>query len=152
MKVAIEDIKKLREVTGLSVIQCKRALAEAQGDLQEALEVLKQAGVALAKKKSERALLAGLIYAYVHNNGKVGTLLELSCETDFVARNDAFKKLAHELALQITSLNPSDVPDLLEQDYIKDPQQKISDLITAAVSKLGENIVVQKFSRFELGE
>lgn len=146
----IEDIKKLREETGAGVADCKEALSLSKGNLEKARELLKQKGLDKAVKKSEREVKAGLVEVYSHA-GKVGVAVELLCETDFVAKTEDFKNLAHELALQIASMNPENSEDLLTQEYIRDNSQTIKDLVAAAVGKLGENIQVGKFSRIELG-
>lgn len=150
--IEIEKVKELRELTSLSVIDCKKALEEAGGDLVKAQEILKKAGVALAEKKSARVAGDGLIYSYIHNTGKIGVLLELSCETDFVARNEEFKSLAHEICLQVASLAPKSVEELLKMEYIKDSSRTIQDLVTVAVSKLGENINIRRFLRYQVAE
>lgn len=144
-----EEIKKLREETGAGVMDAKKALEEVGGDFDKAIEIIKEKGLAKAEKRAERAANAGVIEAYVHNE-RVGTILKLNCETDFVAKSDPFKELAHELALQIVSMNPETVEDLLEQDYVKDSKQKVGDLVTEAIRKTGENIVVDSFYRLEL--
>jgi len=151
MAITAGDIKKLREETGAGVMDAKKALEEAQGDFAKAKEALKLAGVEKADKRSERTTSQGLVETYVHT-GRVGAMVEVGCETDFVARTDEFKTLAKELSMQIASMNPVDVEDLLNQDYIRDPQKKIRDLVTEAVSKTGENIQVKRFVRFTLGE
>jgi len=151
-KIDIEKVKELREMTGLSVIECKKALDQVEGDLNKAQEVLRAAGVELAEKKSTRVAGDGRIASYIHSTGKVGVLLELSSETDFVARNEEFEKLAREICMQIASLSPKDVAELLAMDYIRDSSKTIQDLVTGAVSKLGENIAVRRFVRFAVGE
>src|SRR3990167_1835673 len=117
--INLEEIKKLRDETGVSVIQCKKALEEADGDLAKAKEILAKIAAKLAQSKSDRDSSEGIIYSYIHTNHKIGVLLELSCETDFVARNEDFVKLAHELSMQIASTNPADLDELLPQDYIR---------------------------------
>lgn len=149
MDIKTEDIKKLREETGAGVVDCKKALKEAEGDYEKAIEVIKEKGVAIAKKKSDRETGAGIIESYIHGN-RVGVLLELRCETDFVVKSDPFQKLAHELAMQIASMNPEDPEDLLEQEYVKDPEKKVEELITETITEVGENINVKRFCRYEL--
>ncbi len=151
MNNSVENIKKLREETGAGIADCKEALSEAGGDLSQAKEILKQKGLDKAAKKSEREVKAGLVEVYSHG-GKVGVLIELLCETDFVAKTEDFKNLAHELSLQIASMNPESNEELLAQEYIRDGSQKVKDLIAGVVGKLGENIQVGKFSRIELGK
>jgi len=148
--ISAEAVKNLREKTGLSMIECKKALEETGGDEQKALEVLSRRGAEIADKKSERQIKAGLIDAYIHSNQKIGVLLELGCETDFVARNENFKALSHDICLQISATSPATVEELLVQPFIKNPEQTIQDLINETVGKLGENIKIGKFVRFDL--
>lgn len=147
----IEDLKKLREETGAGIADVKQALEEAGGNIENARGLLKKKGLDKAAKKSEREVKAGLVEVYSHG-GKVGVVVELLCETDFVAKTEDFKGLAHELALQIASMNPENNEDLLAQEYIRDNSQTIKDLIASVVGKLGENIQVGKFARIELGK
>lgn len=151
MKISVEEIKNLREETGAGIADCREALEEAQGDLGKAKDILKKKGLDKATSKAEREVKAGLVETYSHG-GKVGVLVELLCETDFVAKTEDFKGLAHELALQVASMKPESVGELLEQDYIRDASQKIDDLIKSKVAKLGENIQVGRFERIALGE
>lgn len=151
MNISVDDIKKLREETGAGIADCRTALEEAGGDGQKAKEILKKKGLDKAAEKSEREVKAGIVETYSHG-GKVGVLVELLCETDFVAKTDDFKNLAHELALQIASMKPESVGDLLEQDYIRDPSQKIEVLVKEVIAKLGENIQIGRFERIALGE
>ena len=146
----LDKVKELREATSISYAECAKALDEAKGDIEKAKEVLRKLGKEVARKKSSRVAGDGIIEAYVHTTGKVGVLLEIRSETDFVAMSEDFKSLAHEIALQIASMDPEDVKELLAQDYIKEPKKKISDLVEQTVAKLGENIVIQKFTRFEI--
>lgn len=193
--VTIDQIKELREQTLAPMQECRKALEEAQGDLAKAKEILRKWGKALAEKKVEREAKDGIVETYIHPNKKLGVMLELRCESDFVARNEEFQTLAHELCLQIAAANPlftseNDIPAdvlekekqlyleqfteqgkpkqvvegivegklkkykeekcLLSQPWIKDDSKKVQDLITQAVAKLGENIVVRKFSRFAI--
>jgi elongation factor Ts len=150
MTIDIKLIKKLREETQVSIADCRTALEEAKGDYEKAIEILKKKGVERAEKKADRATAAGLIESYIHQNGKVGVLLEILCETDFVARTEDFKRLAHEVAMQIAAMNPKDVKALLAQDYIRDGAVTIEALIKQTIGKLGENIVVKQFTRFEI--
>ena len=147
----IEDIKKLREQTGAGIADCKESLSQSKGDLDKAKEWLKQKGFEKGAKKGDREVRAGIVDVYSHN-GKVGVLVELLCETDFVARTDDFKNLAHELSLQIASMNPSSVEQLLAQEYIRDATLTIDQLVKSAIGKLGENIQVGRFERIALGE
>ena len=150
MSISIDQIKQLREETGLSVGECKKALEKAQGDMARAKELLKEWGTHTAEKKQERQTTEGLIESYVHSNGKIGVLVEVRCETDFVSKTDDFKNLCHELALQIVSMRADSVEELLSQEYIKDPQKNMRGLLTEAIAKFGENIVVERFSRFQI--
>ncbi|MDO8570784.1 MAG: translation elongation factor Ts [Candidatus Daviesbacteria bacterium] len=149
--IKVEDIKKLREESGAGIADCKEALSESKGDIKKAKEILKKKGLDRANTKSDRAVKTGVIEVYSHN-GKVGVLVEVLCETDFVAKTLDFKNLAHELALQIASMNPENKEELLKQEYIRDNSQTIENLIKAVIGKLGENIQVGKFSRIALGE
>ncbi len=151
MQIKIEDIKKLREATGAGIADSRKALEEAKGDFKKAEELVKSWGIEKAASKSDREVGAGLVETYVHGGGKVGVMVEINCETDFVARTDEFKNLAHEVAMQISAMNPNDVKDLLSQDYIRDASKKIEGLVKEAIAKVGENIVIKRFMRFELG-
>lgn len=147
----IDNIKKLREQTGAGISDIKSALEEVSGNLEKATDILRQKGLDKASKKSEREVRAGVVETYSHG-GQVGVLVELLCETDFVARTDDFKNLAHELALQIASMNPSSVEELLSQEYIRDSSQTVDQLIKSVIGKLAENIQVGRFERIALGE
>ncbi|MBI4035834.1 translation elongation factor Ts [Candidatus Daviesbacteria bacterium] len=151
MATTLEDIKKLRGQTGAGIADCKEALNESGGDMEQAKEILRKKGFDKAASKGEREVKAGIVDVYSHS-GKVGVLVELLCETDFVARTDDFKNLAHELALQIASMNPSSLEELLTQEYIRDNSQTIEQLIKGMIGKLGENIQVGRFERVALGE
>ena len=137
----IEEIKKLREESGISVIECQKALKEAGGDLNAAKEILKNWGKDFAKSRTEKAAGQGIVDSYIHCGGKVGVMIELRCETDFVAKSDDFKNLSHEICLQIAAISPQEIP-LLEQPWIKDQSKTMKDLFDAAIAKLGENIVL----------
>lgn len=147
----IDNIKKLRGQTSAGISDIKSALEEAGGDLEKARKIIKQKGSDKAAKKSEREVRAGVVETYSHG-GQVGVLVELLCETDFVARTDDFKNLAHELALQIASMNPSSVEELISQEYIRDSSQTVDQLIKSMIGKLAENIQVGRFERIGLGE
>lgn len=147
----LENIKKLREQTGAGIADCKEALKESNGDIEKAKEYLKKKGFEKGAKKGDREVKAGIIDVYSHG-GKVGVLVELLCETDFVGRTEDFKNLAHELSLQIASMNPPSVEDLLAQEYIRDNSLTVDQLIKSIISKLGENIQVGRFERIALGE
>lgn len=149
--VEIEKIKALRVKTGLGIHEIKRALEEAEGDEKRARELLKQRGLDVVAKRTDRSTGAGLIDCYLHGQGRIGAMVELSCETDFVARNEDFRALVHEIALQVASMNPASLEDLLSQEYFRDPALTIRDLLNATIAKIGENIKIRRFSRFELG-
>ena len=159
-------VKQLRDQTGAGIMDAKRALEATGGDMAKAAEILKAQGLASAAKKAERVAGQGLIEAYIHAGGRIGAMVEVNCETDFVARTDDFKRLAHDIAMQIAATNPkvigneppgaveeqvSDEEVLLKQPFIKDPSMTIDDLVKNAIAKLGENIIIRRFARFELG-
>ena len=195
--ISASVVKELREMSGAGTMDCKKALTEASGDLEKAIDILRKTGIAKARKKSGRSAKEGLIFPYIHPGSKLGVLLELNCETDFVANTDDFKNLCKDIAMHIAASLPMAVsrdeisnivlerekeiyadqarqsgkPDeiiekmiegrlnkffqesvLLEQTFVKDPDKTVNDLITDAVAKLGENIVISRFSRFQLGE
>jgi elongation factor Ts len=176
-------VKELREQTGAGIMDAKRALESAAGDFTKATQILQQQGLQRAEKKSDRSASEGLVWSYVHggqpgqNGGRIGTLVEVNCETDFVARTDDFRSLVRDIAMQVAALNPryvsaDDIPAealaageqkigdrgkfveqvaLLSQPFIKDPKRTIQDLVKEQIGKLGENIVIRRFVRFELG-
>lgn len=191
----IDAIKKLREKTNAGVVACKKALREANGDVDKAIEVLRKQGVALASKKAGREAKEGRAESYIHLGGKIGVLIEVNCESDFVARNDDFKTFVKSLAMQVAASNPlyvrkEDVPEsavkketdiikaqltgkptgaldkiidgkltkffeevcLLEQPFIKDPSMKVKDMLTSMIAKIGENIIIRRFVRYQVGE
>ena len=150
--ITAEQVSKLREQTGAGVMECRRALIEADGDMPKAEEILKSSGLSKAEKRSERETSQGVIETYSHAGGKIASMVEINCETDFVARTDEFKNLAQEIAMQVAAMNPENVDALLEQDYIREPSKKIKDLVTEAVAKTGENVRVKRITRFALGE
>lgn len=147
--VTIDKIKKLREETGISIAECKKALVEAKGDLESAKKILKEKGKEFASKKGEREAGQGIIASYIHQNKKVGVLLDLRCETDFVARSQEFQNLAHELCLQIAAFDPKETP-LPEQSWIRDPDKTIKDLVEEYIAKTGENIIIKKFEKYQI--
>lgn len=149
MKVTLKDVQKLREETGLGVMACRKALTEANGDAKKARTILAKKGEAVAAKKAERKTANGLVEGYVHG-GKIGVLVELNCETDFVSKNPEFKEFAHDLAMQIASMDPKDTDELLTQEFIKDPSLTIKDLFHQKIQKIGENIKISKFVRYQL--
>lgn len=146
----LEKIKELREKTGAGIMEAKKALEEAGGDMGKAEAVIRERGLAKAAKKSDREVKAGVVYSYSHQ-GRIGVLVEMLCETDFVAKNEEFVALAKEIAMQIASMNPETVEELLEQDYVRDGSMKISDLVKNLIGKIGENMQVSRFVRFEIG-
>ena len=166
MAVSVQAIKELRELTGVGMLDCKNALEEADGDLDKAKQILRRRGIAVAEKRAGRETAQGLVQAYIHPDGRLGALVELNCETDFVARTDEFKALAHDLAMQVAATEPryvapEELPSdsdgdprdlcLLAQPFIKDPNRSVQDLINDSIAKTGENIRVRRFQRFQLG-
>jgi elongation factor Ts len=144
---SIEQIKKLRQETGLSISECKKALEEAKGDVEKAKEVLRKLGKTFALKQIKRKAGEGIIASYIHANKKIGVLLDLRCETDFVARSNDFQNLAHELCLQIAAMGGE---KLLSQPWIRDETKKIEEIIQEYIAKFGENIIIKRFTRYEL--
>ena len=151
MAVDINALKQLREETGAGIADVRIALEESNNDIDKAREVIKQRGLDKAGSKSDRAVNSGLVEVYSHG-GRVGVLVELLCETDFVAKTEDFKSLAHELALQVASMNPDSVETLLSQEYIRDTSLTIDAMIKGVIGKLGENIQIGRFERIALGE
>jgi len=147
----IEDIKKMRAETGAGVVEVKKALEESKWDYNKAKKILKAKGFEKAAKKAGRNASQGQIATYSHL-GRIGAMVDLACETDFVARTELFKTIAHDLTLQVASMNPKTVEDLLKQPFIKDESITVADLIRNAVVKTGENIIIRRIARFELGE
>lgn len=197
MALDMTAVKELRALTGAGILDCKKALADNEGDLQKAIDFLREKGLAKAAKKADRTASQGLVFSYIHNTGKLGTLVEINCETDFVAKTDEFQALGHDIAMHIAAsnpsyLNPEEVPAevlekekeiykaqgmeegkpehicekiaegrvrkfyeencLVEQGFVRDPEKKIKDMVIEAIAKLGENIVIKRFSRFSIGE
>lgn len=195
MIVASSDVQKLRQTTGAGILDCKKALEEAGGNLEEAIKILRTKGIAKAEKKASRTTSQGVIDSYIHLGGKLGVLIEVNCETDFVARNEDFNNLVHNLAMQVAAANPlytrrEDIPNeiiekekeiyraqvtgkpaqvvekivegklekyyqeicLLEQPFIKDDKISVSEYLKQAIARIGENIVVRRFTRYKLGE
>ncbi len=146
MTISAQAVKALRDKTGISMMECKKALEEANGDEAKALDILSARAKATADKKVDRALAAGAVVSYVHNTSQVGALVLLSCETDFVSKNEEFTALARDIAMHICAMRPADVVELLGQAFIKDPSKTIADLVFAAVQKFGERIEVSGFS------
>ena len=148
--ITTEEIKALREATGLSIMQCQKALEEAGGDRNKAIALLKAKGAEIAAKKGDRTLGAGVVTSYIHTGETVGGMIELLCETDFVAKNPEFKSVARDIAIHIAAMKPANLEDLLAQPYIKDPAQTIKEFINQYIAKLGENIQVGRFGVFEV--
>ena len=146
----VELIKKLRAQTGLGMHDIKKALDEANDNEANALALLKEWGLSTVAKKSDRTTSQGLIDSYVHG-GRLGAIVEVNCETDFVARNDEFKAFVKDIAMQVASMNPENVDELLKQDYFRDPSKTVQDILHETITKIGENIKISKFCRFELG-
>lgn len=147
--VTIDEIKQLREETGVSITECQKALKEAAGDLKTAKEILRKRGKDFAKKRIEKETGQGIIESYIHPGKRVGVMVELRCESDFVAKSQDFQKLAHELCLQIAAISPEENP-LLEQPWIRDESKTIKELIDEYLAKFGENIILKRFVRYEL--
>jgi len=150
MTITTDQIAKLRKITDAGVIDAKRALEEANGDEAKAKLILKEKGMAKAQKRESREVKAGMVESYIHATGTVGAIVTLASETDFVARTEEFKKLARELAMQIASMNPKNVNELLSQPYIRDSAKTISNLVNELIAKTGENIKIINFSRASL--
>ena len=167
MEISAAMVKQLRDETGAGVMDCRRALEQAGGKLDGAREILRQQGLERAAKKTGRVAKQGVVDSYIHGGGRIGVLVELNCETDFVGRNEEFRALAHDIAMQIAATSPqfisadeapADMPEdekkqaaLLTQPFIRDPGKSIQDLITAAIAKFGENVQVRRFIRYDLG-
>ena len=167
MRITTNSVKELRSQCGAGIMDCRKALLEAEGNTEKALEIVKQQGLLRAKKKAERTTTQGIIEAYIHAGGRIGAMVQVNCETDFVARTKEFKELAHHLAMQVAAMSPQfisekEVPEdsdsdpqaacLLLQPDIKDPTRTVQDVITETIAKVGENIKVSKITRFGLGE
>jgi len=167
LKIPTDTIKVLREQSGAGVMDCRNALLEVEGDIEKAAEILKQRNLYKVEKKKTRSASQGVIEAYTHNQGRIGAMVELNCESDFAARTDEFKELAHNLAMQVAAMSPQfiskeeapegDVIDaqadcLLLQPYIKDPEMNVQNIIDNTIAKVGENIKISRFARFEVGE
>ena len=166
MKIPTSKVKQLRDLCGAGVMECRNALIEAEGNEDKALDIIKERGILCVQKKAERSTTQGVIEAYVHTGGRIGALVEVNCETDFVARTNEFKELAHHLAMQVAAMSPQFVAEeeipqdadverqtacLVLQPDIKDPDRTIQDIINETIAKVGENIKVSRFVRFELG-
>jgi elongation factor Ts len=167
LEITTEMVKTLREQSGAGVMDCRNALKNCGGDMEKAAEMLKAKGLVKAQKRAARATGSGLVECYVHTAGRIAAMIEINCETDFVARTDEFKELAHSLAMQVAAMAPvcvsnenlpegakpvSDEECLLLQPYIKDPTKTIKDIVAEIIAKTGENIKVRRFTRYELGD
>ena len=167
MEISASLIKELRGQSGAGVMDCRNALSKTDGDIAKALELLKEQGILKAQKKATRTASKGLVEAYIHTGGRIGAMVEINCETDFVARTEQFKTLAHDLAMQVCACSPQCVNQeelpagsdadpvvacLMCQPFIKSPDKTIKDIVTEAIARIGENIKVSRFARFELGE
>jgi len=167
LQISTEAIKALREITGAGIMDCKNALIQAEGDIGRATQVLKERGLVKAEKKANRVAREGLIEVYAHPGGRIGAMVEVNCETDFVARTADFKELAHNLALQVAAMSPTfisqeEIPEdkevepsqacLLLQPFIKDPSKTVQDILIEVMARVGERVIVRRFARFELGE
>ena len=151
-KYTAADIKKLREETGAGMLDCKKCLEKADGNYEEAKKFAIARGLANAEKKSDRETKEGYISSYVHATGKIAALVEILCETDFVARNDEFKAMAQNVAMQVVAMGAEDVEELLKQDFIKDPSITVEELVKRTSGKIGEKFVVNRFVRYTVGE
>jgi elongation factor Ts len=167
MEISASQVKELRDKSGAGIMECRTALLQNQGSFEKALETLKANSINKVQKKSQRAVNQGAVMNYIHTGGRIGAMVELNCETDFVARNEIFKELGHNIAMQIAAQEPICISEdkmpkdgelapavvcLLLQPYIKNPELTIQDLINEAIAKTGENIKVNRFARFELGQ
>jgi len=168
VEISVEMIRDLRQKTGAGVMDCKRALEQSEGDGSKAEEALREKGLSSAAKKVGRETKEGLVEAYIHTGGRVGALVQLDCETDFVARTAEFKELAHNLAMQVAAMpstsyvdkdeiaeddsRPVEEISLLDQSYIKDPSRTVNEVVQDAIARVGENVKIRRFSRFALGE
>jgi elongation factor Ts len=167
LAVTVESIKALRDMTGAGIMDSKRALEEADGNVETAQKLLREKGIASAAKKASRDTNEGLVESYIHSGGRVGAMVELNCETDFVARTDDMKSLAHDVAMQVAAMSPQYVDEdaipedeevspqevcLLKQPFIRDNELTVQDVVNETIAKVGENVRVRRFSRFSLGE
>lgn len=151
-KYTLDDLKELRKVTGARVMDCKKALEEADGDMKKAEKLVEARGLARAEKTADRETKVGYIAHYVHNTGMVASLVEVLCETDFVAKNEEFRNLAREIALHVVAMSPENVEELLEQEFVRDPSKTIQEMVKALSGKIGEKMVVNRFIKYQIGE
>lgn len=151
MAISTEAVKELRDKTGISVVECKKALEEAGGDMERALAILGERSADSMRKKADRALGAGTVASYVHSTAQVGAMVALSCETDFVAKNEEFVALARDIAMHAAAMRPANIEELLAQPFIKDPGKTVTDLVSAAVQKFGERVEIGSLSVVSVG-
>lgn len=151
MAISMDLIKSLREATGARILDCQKALQEAEGDLEKAKAIVEAKGLARAEKTQDRETKAGYIAAYIHNTGTVGALVEVVCETDFVSQNEEFRQMVKDIAMQVVAMKPASVEELLEQDFIKDPEKTIALLLKSLSGKIGEKMEISRFERYEIG-
>lgn len=151
MAISMDDIKKLREATSARIMDCKKALEEANGDFEKAVKIVEEKGLARAEKNSDRETKEGYIASYVHNTGKVASLVEIVCETDFVAKNEEFTSMVSDIAMHVTAMNPANVEELLEQEFVRDASTTIAMMIKALSGKIGEKMELRRFVRYEVG-
>ncbi len=167
MKVSTDSIRELRGQSGAGIMDCRNALAETDGDIEKALEILKQRSLAKVEKKKSRTASQGLVECYIHTGGHIGAMVEINCETDFAARTDEFRELAHHVAMQVVAMSPQyiskeEIPEgadinpeiacLLQQPFIKDQAVTIQDIVNNVIAKVGENVKINRFVRFAIGE
>jgi elongation factor Ts len=152
MKIDPREVQRLRADTNAGVMDCKRALEDAKGDYDKAKALLRERGLASVAKKSGREAKEGVVASYIHAGGRIGALVEVASETDFVARGEDFQKLAQEIAMQVAAMGPKSVDELYAQAYIRDASKTIKDLVTTLAASVGENLSVRRFQRFALGE
>ncbi len=150
MNITTNQIKELRDLTGVSVMQCKKALEETNGNIEQAKIILRKESKLTADKKKDKTLNSGTVVAYIHNEGAIGAMFELNCETDFVARNDDFKSLARNIAMHIAAMDPENLEELLNQQFIKNQEVTIKDLLDEAMQKFGEKMAIGRFARFSV--
>ncbi len=150
MAITMDLIKKLREATGARILDCQKALQEADGDFDEAVSLVEARGLARAEKSQDRETKVGYIATYTHNTGMVAAMVELLCETDFVAANDEFRQLARDIAMQVAAMGAENVEELLQQDFIKDPEKTVELVIKSLSGKIGEKMILNRFQRFAI--
>jgi len=150
MAISMDQIKKLREITGARILDCQKALQEADGDLDKAIAAVEAKGLARAEKNQDRETKVGYVATYTHNTGMVGAMVEMLCETDFVAKNEEFRQMTRDIAMQVAAMGAENVADLLQQDFIKDPEKTVDLLIKSLSGKIGEKMILSRFERFAI--